>query len=451
MDTFITDPKHPAISIMNEMEYNIIVPGTQELSIDMNLLSGIFGRFKGDILAANVYNSSGNKYFEENKIITKEGIKIGITGVTAPINNISGGVKITDPIPEVRQQVNVLKAKGADAIILVAHINVEQARIIAKEVPGIDIILLGSNQLDISKEIAGDTIITEPYKEGMAFSVIDLMFTSEGGKVTLVRKDSRTIRVAGEDSEQGIEVIYNAYHRKLRENINEVLGETKEDLLSARLVKGVPEYLLADSGLSSYIAEAELYYTKADVVVFSFVNDKETSIAKGSVSKKDIMSVYGDPGEEMSVYEMTGKDLKDFMEWSTDYFNQVQQGSKEYTYNKPKLAQDNTFKIFGGLKYEINMLGSRGERIRWLTLISTGRRITDSTALKVAMSREQYEILVQKGGPLEGRNIKRSAVSYAVSGVPSTAESMLSDYTVNVKKGIIPGRSNGNWKVTGIR
>ena len=466
IERFINEPRHPAMLVLNQMGYDVMVPGNHEFNFGMPALDNVLKQFKGKVLAANIYYDNGANYLPASTIITKEGVKIGIIGVTTPLTekfeentgNVKG-MKFTMPIPELKKQVDALRGK-VNAIVVVAHMglpnenNIPGTGVIdiANEVPGIDVIIAGHFHKDVSKETVNGVLITEPYKYGMSLSVVDLRFDVEKGSVRLINKDSKTLSVKGEDSEQGIEVIYNPFHQKLREEVNQVIGETANNMVPDGKVKGIPYAFASDTGLSSLITAAELYYSKADVVSFSY-DTENVKLEKGPIRRKDIYANYRYAGGEVTVYEMTGRDLKDYMEWSAGYFDTVRSGDTEYKYNAERRNfKYVTYDIFGGVRYKIDLRAEPGSRIRDLTLVSSYKRITDNMKVRVGMNSYRYEMLVQKGGPLEGRNIKKVWDSKEAMGQEKgTIQNMVINYITDVKKGKVTGLSNNYWSITGLR
>lgn len=466
IERFINEPRHPAMLVLNQMGYDVMVPGNHEFNFGMPALDNVLKQFKGKALAANIYYDNGANYLPASTIITKEGVKIGIIGVTTPLTekfeentgNVKG-MKFTMPIPELKNQVNSLRGR-VDAIVVVAHMglpnenNIPGTGVIdiANEVPGIDVIIAGHFHKDVSKETVNGVLITEPYKYGMSLSVVDLKFNVEKGSVSLINKDSRTLSVKGEDSEQGIEVIYNPFHQKLREEVNQVIGETANNMVPEGKIKGIPYAFASDTGLSSLITATELYYSKADVVSFSY-DTENVKLEKGPIRRKDIYANYRYAGGEVTVYEMTGRDLKDYMEWSAGYFDTIRSGDTEYKYNAERRNfKYVTYDIFGGVRYKIDLKVAPGSRIRDLTLVSSYKRITDNMKVRVGMNSYRYEMLVQKGGPLEGRNIKKVWDSKEAMGQEKgTIQNMVINYIVDVRKGKVTGLSNNYWSITGLR
>ena len=107
-----------------------------------------------------------------------------------------------------------------------------------------------------------------------------------------------------------------------------------------------------------------LHYSKADVVAHQIDNDK-ASLDVGPIKKKDIAYNYQFAGGEVSVYEVTGKDLKDYMEWAVGYFNSTRDGDVTISFDKTRRSSKySTNDYFGNVKYDIDLTEQPGNRIK---------------------------------------------------------------------------------------
>ncbi|TKI80982.1 bifunctional metallophosphatase/5'-nucleotidase, partial [Bacillus wiedmannii] len=76
----------------------------------------------------------------------------------------------------------------------------------------------------------------------------------------------------------------------------------------------------------------------------------------GPIKKKDIAYNYQYALGEITVYKITGKDLKDYMEWAAGYFNSSRAGDVTVSFDKTRRASKySTNDFFGGVKYEIDL------------------------------------------------------------------------------------------------
>ncbi|MDU4566890.1 MAG: bifunctional UDP-sugar hydrolase/5'-nucleotidase [Haemophilus parainfluenzae] len=471
VDVFAKDKKyyknHPIPKVLNEMNYDIFVLGNHEFNFGMKALDEILKDIKAKKLTANFYHKKNDKrYIDATTIIEKDGVKLGIIGLSTPMSakfeDDTGNLKdmkFTSPTEEARTQVEKLKAKGVDAIIAVTHMGIENEnnipdtgmRDVINAVDGIDVVIAGHMHKDVPSETIKNTLITEPHRYGTVVSEVDLTFDINDKKeVKLVKKESKTVPVKALEADKKIEEIYKPYHEKLRELNNVVIGQTANEMVPQETKHGVSAAFSKDTGLSSFINDVEQYYSGADVVTFSFDHQK-ARMDKGDIKKKDIIFNYRYAGGDVTVYEMTGKQLKEYMEWSANYFDTIQPGDTEYRYNaERKKSKYVTYDIFGGVNYKIDLRNPQGSKIVDLTL-ADGKPVTDDMKLKVGMNSYRFAQLNGKGGIWEGQQIPVLWESKVAMGrEKGTIQNMMIDYITNVKKGKIDGQSHNRWEIIGL-
>ncbi len=471
VDVFAKDKKyykdHPIPKVLNEMKYDIFVLGNHEFNFGMKALDEILKDIKAKKLTANFYHKKNDKrYIDATTIIEKDGVKLGIIGLSTPMSakfeedtgNLKD-MKFTSPTEEARTQVEKLKAKGVDAIIVIAHMGIENEnkipdtgmRDVINAVDGIDVVIAGHMHKDVPSETIKNTLITEPHRYGTVVSEVDLTFDINDKKeVKLVKKESKTVPVKALEADKKIAEIYKPYHEKLRELNNVVIGQTENEMVPQETKHGVSAAFSKDTGLSSFINDVEQHYSGADVVTFSFDHQK-ARMDKGNIKKKDIIFNYRYAGGDVTVYEMTGKQLKEYMEWSANYFDTIQPGDTEYRYNaERKKSKYVTYDIFGGVNYKIDLRNPQGSKIVGLTL-ADGKPVTDDMKLKVGMNSYRFAQLNGKGGIWEGQQIPVLWESKVAMGrEKGTIQNMMIDYITNVKKGKIDGLSHNRWEITGL-
>ena len=476
IEKFAMTPKHPIPEILNYMGYDIFVPGNHEFNFGMPTLSNILRDMKFKKLTANLYyhenaendtnfSKDKSRYLDATTIIEKEGVKIGIIGLSTPMSaqfeedtGYLNDFYFVSPIKEAQKQIKKLKEEGANAIVVVAHMGIENengipetgVRDLANAVPEIDVIVAGHMHQNIPKEIINGVLITEPHRYGTFVSEVDLKFEIDGKNIKLISKDSTTVPVKNEESDEKIEEIYKPFHHRLCVIADEEIGETLNDMVPKEKHHGVSAAFGKDTGMSSFITDVELYYSGADVVSFAY-NYENVRLDKGKIRRKDIVYNYRYTGGDVTIYEMTGKQLKDYMEWAADYFDTIQSGDTEYRYNSERAnGKYVTFDIFGGVKYKIDLRNEKGNKITNLMLVN-GIKITPNMKLKVGMNAYRFEQLARKGGIFDGQNIPVLwASKEAIGNIKGTIQNMMIDYIRDVKKGVIDGKSHNNWEIIGL-
>ena len=314
IEYFANDKRHPIPQILNYMKCDIFVPGNHEFNFGMPILTNILKDMKAKKLLANLFYNDKNKnnfnlskdkkrYLDATTIIEEDGVKIGIIGLSTPMSQKfeedTGFLKdfhFVPAISETKEQIKDLKKRGANAIVVVAHMGIDNensiaetgVRDLANAVPEIDVILAGHMHQNVSKNIINGVLITEPHRYGTVVSEIDLKFNINGKKVELLDKDSKTVSVAKEEADKVVEKIYKPYHDRLRKIADEKIGVVLNDMVPQGKIYGVSISFLKDTGMSSFITDVEKYYSKAEVVSFSY-DYENLKLNKGEIKRKDIV------------------------------------------------------------------------------------------------------------------------------------------------------------------
>ena len=457
---------NPVPKVLNAINYDIFILGNHEFNFGMTALDEILKDMKAKQLTANFYHKDGKRYIEPTTIIEKDGVKLGIIGLTTPMSakfeEDTGhlkNMKFSSPSEEAKVQIKALKEKGVDAIVVLAHMGIENENNIpdtgvadlVNNVEGIDVIIAGHMHKNVSSETIKDTVVTEPHRYGTVVSEVDLTFdVDKDGKVKLLSKTAKTVPVKDYEADPEIVEIYKPYHEELRRLNNVTIGQSAMDMVPQERKHGVSVSFLQDTGLSSLITDVERHYSNADVVSFAFDHEK-ARMDKGDIKKKDIIFNYRYTGGDVTVYEVTGKQLKEYMNWSANYFDTIQPGDTEYRYNaERKKSKYVTFDIFGGVSYNIDLRKPSGEKIVDLKL-ADGTPVTDDMKIKLGMNSYRFGQMTKKGGIWEGQQIPTLWESKVAMGQEKgTIQNMMIDYITNVKKGKVEGVSHNRWKIVGL-
>ena len=233
--------------------------------------------------------------------VEKEGVKLGIIGLTTPMSAIFekdtghlDKMTFSSPSEEAKKQIAALKAQNVDAIVVLAHMGIENENNIAdtgvadliQNVDGIDVIIAGHMHKNVSSETIKNTVVTEPHRYGTVVSEVDMTFDVDPqGKVKLLSKIAKTVPVNKLDADPNIVKIYQPYHDELRRLNNVKIGETANEMIPQGKNHGVSIAFSQDTGMSSFITDVMQHYSHADVTAFAF--DYETvRLDKGEIKKK---------------------------------------------------------------------------------------------------------------------------------------------------------------------
>ncbi|PAS06925.1 bifunctional metallophosphatase/5'-nucleotidase [Vibrio cholerae] len=466
VETFKDEAIDPMMLGFNEMKYDVWVLGNHEFDFGLKVLNRSLTQFKGRSLAGNIQRPDGNPFLPGYTIIERGGIKIGVIGMDTPMTQVFAegtnrleGMTFTNPTLEVQKIIKQIDPQ-VDAIVLVAHMGLENENDItntgvtdiANGNPELDAIVAGHMHTLIDKAVVNGVIITEPDKYGRALSRIDLQFEEQNGKFTLINKDSLTYKIKDITSDSRMESLYEPYHKRLREMANREIAQLSGvNLVPENEIRGIPQVHVQDTGISALFQEASFFYApKANVIALQIDNDN-AKLDVGSIKAKDIAYNYQYAGGEITVYQMTGKELKQYMEWSAGYFNSVKPGDVTYSFNPERRASKySTNDFFAGVTYTIDLTQPAGERITDLKF-ADGTPVKDNSEIRLGMNSYRMGHLIKKGGVLEGQQFPVLFDTEAEYGEEQgTIRNLTIRYLTEQKQGKYEGKPMQRWKLSGL-
>ncbi|EOW9306948.1 5'-nucleotidase C-terminal domain-containing protein [Vibrio cholerae] len=466
VETFKDEAIDPMMLGFNEMKYDVWVLGNHEFDFGLKVLNRSLTQFKGRSLAGNIQRPDGNPFLPGYTIIERGGIKIGVIGMDTPMTQVFAegtnrleGMTFTNPTLEVQKIIKQIDPQ-VDAIVLVAHMGIENENDItntgvtdiANGNPELDAIVAGHMHTLIDKAVVNGVIITEPDKYGRALSRIDLQFEEQNGKFTLINKDSLTYKIKDITSDSKMESLYEPYHKRLREMANREIAQLSGvNLVPENEIRGILQVHVQDTGISALFQEASFFYApKANVIALQIDNDN-AKLDVGSIKAKDIAYNYQYAGGEITVYQMTGKELKQYMEWSAGYFNSVKPGDVTYSFNPERRASKySTNDFFAGVTYTIDLTQPAGERITDLKF-ADGTPVKDNSEIRLGMNSYRMGHLTKKGGVLEGLQFPVLFDTEAEYGEEQgTIRNLTIRYLTEQKQGKYEGKPMQRWKLSGL-
>lgn len=461
-------PDHPGFQAMNQMKYDAFVLGNHEFDYGMPKLDKLMQQMDFPVLAGNLYQTGEDEsHYPGTTIVERGGVKLGIIGLTTPMvyefkedTDIFDDYEFKDTAETTRACIDALKGK-VDAIVGIFHMGVENENDhpftgvtdIANEFPEFDVIFAGHMHALENTEV-NDVVIVEPEKYATHVSRVDLTFDTSGKKPKLTKRDAKNIEVEKYEPDKKIEKILEKGHKMARKDANIVIGQlTGMDMVPAMKTPQIPVHQIQETPLTNFFNEVMMYYSNgADVVAHQIDNDT-AQIKKGDIKKKDIASTYQYAGGEVTVFEMTGQDLKDYMEWSADYFHQAEPGDVTISFNPERRdSKYSTHDIFGGVKYEFDLTEPTGSRVKNLTWLD-GTPVKMDETLKIGMNAYRLKFLISDEGPLKGREFKQlysTQDESAFGEEEGTVRRLAARYIKDVKDGTYKGHLLNHWKITGV-
>ncbi|MFC4060473.1 bifunctional metallophosphatase/5'-nucleotidase [Planomonospora corallina] len=410
---------HPMARAMNAIGYDAVTLGNHEFNYGLPLLATWVKQMKAPVLGANaVYAKNGKPAYlpftlKTMKIKGEKPVKVGVLGLTNPgvaiwdKANVEGKLRFTDLVATAKKWVPVIRAMGADVVVVTAHagdngmssyggdLPIENASaLVAEQVPGIDAVLFGHAHNEVpekfvtNKATGQQVLLTEPGRWGQRLSVLDFQLAKKRGKWTVVGKSSTLLNTNTVAEDPKIVALMKQQHETTVKYVNTVVAQSKEQLSAA-------ESPYKDTAIVDYIQKVQTETVKkalegtadASLPVLSIAApfSRTAVFPAGPVSVRDMAGLYVYDNTLMAV-KLTGKQLKEYLEYSAKYFNQLApdapvdpaaltnaSGTPDYNYDQ-----------FSGVTYDIDVAKPVGQRITGLS--HQGQPVADDQQFVVAVN-----------------------------------------------------------------
>jgi len=291
------------LKLMKTMGYDVVTLGNHEFDLKPAGLARILTANQQDqipsIVFSNAIFSSESKADDELEkvfaeglvkpylVMEKNGIRIGFFGLmgkhAAGVAPFASPVKFEDPVAAAKRMVKKLREEeGADIVICLSHgflsdnPKKSEDEILAREAPGIDVIISGHSHTKTDVRKVNDTLVVQAWCYGRQVGVMDIDWAD--GKVSL--KNYRLIDI--DDSikgDPGIAGMINDFESRINEDI--LAGEGLE---FREIIASTPfrlEIVEDECNLGNLISDSIRWYiNKYD----SDPNDPSTRVEVGVIS-----------------------------------------------------------------------------------------------------------------------------------------------------------------------
>ena len=425
----LSDPtRNPIAHAYNLLGTEVAVVGNHEFNYGTDYLETYRSQLDATLLGANVLDAkTGNPALTPSTIVTKtvggNTVKVGVVGVTTPGSAVwdravvEGKFDFTDPVAAAKTEVAKLKAQGADVVVALAHTGVNTqgsapivgdlqenfATSLATTVPDLDVVVIGHTHQDkVSTVVSGasghDVLITQPTYWARSVADVQIPLTFAGGKAQVDHSSIATWAkqdYTADETESArftSDSLLTADHAATVKYVNSVVARSSEEMRTDRS-------MVEDSKILDFIGKTQEDAVKEGVKgtkyeslpVLSQVSpfSRTAVFPKGDVRIKDIAGLYVFDNT-LGAIELTGAQVKDYLEYSAKYFKDAQVGE---TVDPDKHTQaqykgttvwDYNYDALTGVTYAIDITKPVGDRI--LHLKWQGKPIDDDQLFLLAIN-----------------------------------------------------------------
>src|SRR5258706_11000057 len=273
-------PPDPMMLAMNALHYDSMTVGNHEYNFGLKVLEKARMEAKFPWLSANTYNT-GTATTRYQPYIIKEvqGVRVGVLGLTTPgiphwenLPNYAG-LEFKETVSEAKKWIPVLRDKEkVDVVAIAMHMGIEEdlrtgqtnpsqvpnenaAIAIARQVPGVDVILMGHTHRDVPslvvnsqfqpQDAKSDSGVVRPYyDQGVLLTQenrwashvarVDIYLEkSAAGRWQVVAKQARTIPVTEKTAvDPEIAQLGQPYDKETQDWLGRTIGESPEEMTS---------------------------------------------------------------------------------------------------------------------------------------------------------------------------------------------------------------------------
>lgn len=309
----------PVVDAMNNLGYDAMTLGNHDLDVGLDGLSGIAARAKFPILSANLEDNSG-KLDKLGSYIIKDfkGIKVGILGLTTPDAAVTSmmdpkekeQIKFMAVVDTAQRNIKKMKEDGADLIIALSHLGVDEDCRLARHVNGINVIIGGHSHTEMKEMLkVNGAYITQAGKEGENLGKIQFDVRKEMGKTRIRNVYSELIPInSGEaHSDKNVRGVLYKFTRILKTKMGKVVGNAPNPLSQRDY-----HYYKEESSLGNFITDSVRKESGTDVCLLS-PSAFRKNLNSGEITVGDIHEVYPF-NDRLSVTELKGSQIKKVME-----------------------------------------------------------------------------------------------------------------------------------------
>ncbi|MFY0545343.1 bifunctional metallophosphatase/5'-nucleotidase [Brevibacillus sp. H7] len=340
------------VPILNHLDYNTMAAGNHEFDFGYEQLLKLRDMLEHPVISANVFKADGKELLVPTYYAEAGGKKFAFIGFVAedtPIlthpDNVKG-LTFKNPVEVAKVAVPKLKQQ-VDHVIVVSHVGIDVDREMAKNVPGIDLIVGGHSHTPLkTPEVVNGTYIVQDWEYGKSLGRADLYYLGKelvafsGG---LAEYDEK-VQADAEVDKMVKEVV-----KKIDEVMNVVIAKTEVPLDGDRTLVRTRE-----TNVGNLIADIMLERTKtikgqeADIALTN-AGGIRTQLNAGDITKKDLYTLLPFPNT-LVVVEVTGEELKQALESGV---SEVEKGAgrfpqisgMSFTYNPAKPAGERVVEV----------------------------------------------------------------------------------------------------------
>ncbi len=459
-----TVSRHLYARMAEYIGYDAVVMGNHDIETGHKVYDRMVRTMKVPLLAANALRTdNGRPYFQEYVTLRRHGLNIVIIGFTNP--NIKGwlspvlweGMTFESLVPMAQEVVDRVRSKEkADVVIVAVHAGTgvgdgsileSQGLDLFKSLSGVDFVVTAHDHRPVIHQ--NDSIcLINAGSHCRSLGSGTVTFTVQDGKVVSKSLKAELLPVDKRNADREMQEMFRADYEAVKAFTLKEVGELRTDLRTRDAYRGMSDYVNLIHTLSLGCTPAQISFA-APLTFNGFIK-------AGTLVYNDLFTIY--PYEnQLFVVKMTGKEIKDYLEYSYDaWINTIDSsddrllkiadrpdprtGQKHWSFiNRPY-----NFDSAGGLVYTVDVTQPCGQRVT-IQSLADGSAFDESSEYNVAMT--SYRASGGGGIMRDGAGVDTGRIADRVVEYYPEIRDILYDYLL--ENGEIDPKKIGERKVIG--
>lgn len=383
----------------NAVGYDARCLGNHDFNFGQDYLTYYIDHNQAPILNDNILDAETDvpAFGQEDTIIERQGIKIGILGITTqyiphwePKENIAG-LKFVSAFDQIRHYAKILKPK-VDVLAVIYHGGFESDPVTGKktephrgenegykiltEIPEVDVFLTGHQHRRLNV-VTKKTAIVQPGYRGEAIAEVVLDIDDHTKQIKAM--STKLIDTKDFAPDPKIVGLVRDLDQRTQKWLDQPIAQLSEPAPIENAMKG----RLEGAPFINLLQQMQLWFTKADVSATAVMSEKAKGFGK-KVTMRDVLLNYPYANQLCSV-RLTGKQLRHIIEHSVGFLKKDANGKVSFLdrWIKPKPLLYH-FDVFYPVEYEADISKPAGQRLTKLTL--NGQPLDDNKIYHLAVN-----------------------------------------------------------------
>ena len=383
----------------NLVDYDARCIGNHDFNFGLDYLAYYVDNNEAPIINDNILDAQTDvpAFGKECQIIEKDGIKVGLLGITTqyiphwePKEHVAG-LKFVSAFSKIKHYAKILRPQ-VDVLAVIYHGGFEcdpqtgkatepdrgenEGYKILTKIPAVDVLLTGHQHRRLNL-VTRNTAIVQPGYRGEAVAKVVLNIDDESKKI----KSMSTELIDTKDYEPDKKIV--ALVKDLDKNTQKWLDQPIAQLNKPAPIGNATKARLEGAPFINLLQQMQLYFTKADVSATAVMSETAKGFGK-KVTMRDVLLNYPYSNQLCRV-KLTGKELKHIIEYSLSFLKKDQSGKigfkDRWIKPKPMLYH---FDVFYPVKYKADISKPEGHRLTELTL--NGKVVEDNKIYHLAVN-----------------------------------------------------------------